>query len=105
MRHAQSAEDDNDGGVSEWMTFPLLLSRVKDETMVAQFTLEFPIAIAERILQHETWLSELTSHLTHEYFIEARYDIIPNGCMLASPEQGNSFQGTYHWFEGDAYVT
>jgi len=77
------------------MTFPLLLSEFRDDTLVVRFMLEFPLVVTECILQHETWLSELTSRVDDEYIIEAGYDIVPNCCTLASPEQGHCFQGSH----------
>ena len=73
--------------------FPFSISEVSDEGVIARYIFEFPLAVAELILESELLLSKLISGLEDEYIFEAGYDIVPHGCTLGAPEESRCFQG------------
>ena len=67
--------------------------KYQDNRITARVIFEFPHTICEVISRHQGQLSDLIAPLNWEYHVEAGYDIVPNGCSFASPEQGDFFQG------------
>jgi serine/threonine protein kinase len=76
----------------------------EEAAVVSRVVLEFPRNVCMLIDQYQTKLAELVSPFDAEYHVEAGYDIIPNGCSLASPEQYASFQGIAVGGKRDAYI-
>lgn len=72
---------------------PLTVSYA-DETVCARFSIGFPLSVCRIITQNICELERHVLPLSGIYYFEAGYDVIPEGCKLACPEQACSFQGT-----------
>ena len=69
------------------------LSQCSDESMSATFSITFPLAVSQLILQHEAALEAKVETLKGVYVFEAGYDIVPSDCRLIVNEQVGCFGG------------
>ena len=65
----------------------------QDNRIASHVIFEFSHTVCEVLSRYQGQLSDLIAPLKWEYHVEAGYNIITNGCSLASPEQGDFFQG------------
>lgn len=65
-----------------------------DETVCARFSIDFPLSVCRIITENISALERHVLPLSGIYYFEAGYDVIPEGCKLACPEQACSFKGT-----------
>jgi len=76
----------------------------EEAAVLSRVVLEFPRNVCMLINQYQIKLAELVAPFDAEYHVEAGYDIIPNGCSLASPEQHVSFEGITVGGKQDAHI-
>ena len=64
-----------------------------DDCMRLDFSVDFPLSVAQTILENSTTLANYVLPLKGTYCFEAGFDSIPAHCTLALPELSNCFQG------------
>jgi len=68
-------------------------AQYSDTTIVATFSITFPVRLSQMIMDNSVMLTEKVKNLRGKYIFEAGYDVVPCGFTVLIPEQLQCFQG------------